>query len=203
MKKNNRFLKLKQVMSITGIGRSTIYFWMKQSLFPASIKLGERSIGWLEADIEGWMDERISESSNPKKDVHPLDINPLKELEDNVKQKSKELKMNNITEIKPSKEKEKEKEKLANEWLWNPWLVADITRCINQSIGSSQTVQEQDFHYLEWSRLGGKTDVYLEIRDGVQTLILNTDRWRGNNERLALIGIAATYNLTYGECTDE
>ena len=117
MKKNNRFLKLKQVMSITGIGRSTIYFWMKQSLFPASIKLGERSIGWLEADIEGWMDERIAESSNPKKDVHPLDINPLKELEDNVKQKSKELKMNNITEIKPSKEKEKEKEKLANEWL--------------------------------------------------------------------------------------
>tara|TARA_R110000823_G_scaffold262909_1_gene383471 strand:+ start:178 stop:495 length:318 start_codon:yes stop_codon:yes gene_type:complete len=105
--------------------------------------------------------------------------------------------MENVTEIKTSKEK------LANEWLWNPWLVADITRCINQSIGSSQTVQEEDFHYLEWSRRTGKTDVYLEIRDGVQTLVLNTDRWRGNNERLALIGIAATYNLIYGECTDE
>ena len=201
MKNNNRFLKLKEVMNITGIARSTIYFWMKQRLFPTPIKLGERSIGWLEADIESWMDERIAESSNAKKDVHPLDINPLKELEDNVKQKSEELKMNNITEIKPSKEKEKEK--LANEWLWNPWLVADITRCINQSIGSSQTVQEQDFHYLEWSRRTGKTDVYLEIRDGQQHLMVNIDRFRGNNERLALIGIASSYDLIYGECNDD
>jgi len=105
--------------------------------------------------------------------------------------------MENVTEIKTSKEK------LANEWLWNPWLVADITRCIGQSIGSSQSVQKDSFHYLEWSNSNGKTDVYLEIRDGQQHLMVNIDRFRGNNERLALIGIAATYNLIYGECTDE
>ena len=109
---------------------------------------------------------------------------------------SEELRMNNVTEIKPSKD-----EALANNSLWNPWLVADITRCTGQSISTSQTVQEEDFHYLEWSN-GSRIDVYLEIRDGKQHLTVNINRFRGHNERLALIGIAATYGLTYGECDD-
>ncbi len=117
----------------------------------------------------------------------------------NATNNSEELKMNNVTEIKPSKDREA----LANNSLWNPWLVADITRCIGQSnVSTSQTVQEEDFHYLEWSNSNHKTDVYLEIRDGIQNLIVNIDRFRGHNERLALVGIAATYNLTYGECDD-
>jgi len=108
--------------------------------------------------------------------------------------------MDNVTEIKPSKDREA----LAHDWLWNPWLVADITRCINQSISTSQTVQEEDFHYLEWSNGNGKIDVYLEIRDGKQHLIVNTERrFRSHNERLGLVGIAANYNLIYGECDDE
>ena len=110
---------------------------------------------------------------------------------------SEELKMNNVTEIKPSIKIDR----LVNNSLWNPWLVADITRCTGQSISTPQTVQEEDFHYLEWSN-GSRIDVYLEIRDNRQHLIVNTDRFRGHNERLALIGIAATYNLTYGECDD-
>ena len=105
--------------------------------------------------------------------------------------------MDNVTKIKPSI-----KERLANNSLWNPWLVADITKCTGQSISTSQTVQEEDFHYLEWSN-GSRIDVYLEIRDGKQHLTVNINRFRGHNERLALIGIAATYNLTYGECDDE
>ena len=119
-------------------------------------------------------------------------------LKFNVINNSEELRMDNVTEIKPSIKLER----LANNWLWNPWLVADITKCTGQSISTSQTVQEEDFHYLEWSN-GSRIDVYLEIRDGIQNLIVNIDRFRGHNERLALIGIAANYNLTYGECDDE
>ena len=106
--------------------------------------------------------------------------------------------MNNITEIKkPSKDKEA----LANNSLFNPRLVADITRCTGQSISASLYRRQEEFHYLEWSN-GSRIDVYLEIRDNRQHLIVNTDRFRGHNERLALVGIAATYNLTYGECDD-
>ena len=115
----------------------------------------------------------------------------------NVNNNSEELRMNNVTEIKPSKDREA----LANNSLWNPWLVADITKCTGQSVSASQTVQEEGFHYLEWSN-GSRIDVYLEIRDNRQHLIVNTDRFRGHNEQLALIGIAATYGLTYGECDD-
>ena len=105
----------------------------------------------------------------------------------------------------------KTNEALAHDWLWNPWLVADITRCINQSISRQNprsTSQDGYVHYLEWSNSNNKIDVYLEIRDDkkhlipLRHLIVNTDRLRSHNERLALMGIAAIYDLIYGECDD-
>ena len=62
MKNINRILKLPEVIQVTGLARSTIYLWMKDKKFPTHIKLGERSVGWLEEDIQGWLDQRISES---------------------------------------------------------------------------------------------------------------------------------------------
>ena len=62
MKSSNRILKLPEVIQITGLARSTIYLWMKDKAFPTQIKLGERSVGWLEKDIQGWLDQRISQS---------------------------------------------------------------------------------------------------------------------------------------------
>ena len=191
----NNILKLKNVMQVTGLARSTVYLWMKDKTFPTPIKLGERSVGWLEKDIDTWLDERIAESCKTSEDT---ENNNSEEL---MKERLKIDNEGNVTEIKPSKIREA----IANDWLWNPWLVADITQCIGQSscISTSQTVQEEGFHYLEWSNSNNKTDVYLQIRDGAQSLIVNTERFRGHNERLALIGIAANYNLIYGECDDE
>ena len=53
------FLTLKEVMEITTIGRSTIYYWMPKGLFPRPINIGPRKVAWLQSDIDDWMEERI------------------------------------------------------------------------------------------------------------------------------------------------
>lgn len=55
---NQKILRLKAVMDWTGLSRSTIYAMIKNGLFPQSVSLGARSVGWLEADIQGWITSR-------------------------------------------------------------------------------------------------------------------------------------------------
>jgi prophage regulatory protein len=58
MSKN--FKRLKSVIGTVGLSRSTIYALMAAGKFPKSISLGERAVGWLESDIQAWIDSRIS-----------------------------------------------------------------------------------------------------------------------------------------------
>lgn len=57
-----RILRLPEVKTRTGLSRSTIYLKVSRQEFPAPIRLGERSIGWPENDIETWLRERIAAS---------------------------------------------------------------------------------------------------------------------------------------------
>ncbi|MDO7084485.1 AlpA family transcriptional regulator [Pseudocolwellia sp. AS88] len=59
---SNKIIRLPAVKEKTGLSRSSIYLRMTKNDFPKSISLGERAIGWLESDIEQWLDERISAS---------------------------------------------------------------------------------------------------------------------------------------------
>ncbi|WP_442267627.1 helix-turn-helix transcriptional regulator [Tenacibaculum sp. ZS6-P6] len=54
----NRILKLPEVIQKTGLSRSTIYAYKKEGIFPEPIKLGRRSVGWIEQDIENWIEEK-------------------------------------------------------------------------------------------------------------------------------------------------
>ena len=55
-------LRLPTVKAITGLSRSTIYLHMSEGTFPKKISLGSRAVGWLETEIQDWLDERISVS---------------------------------------------------------------------------------------------------------------------------------------------
>lgn len=59
---SNKIMRLPEVKSRTGLSRSSIYLRISKGVFPASISLGDRAVGWLEADIEQWLDERIAVS---------------------------------------------------------------------------------------------------------------------------------------------
>jgi len=53
-------LKLKEVQKLTGLSRSSIYAYIDKGLFPAQVKLGERSVAWLDTEIESWVDSKIN-----------------------------------------------------------------------------------------------------------------------------------------------
>lgn len=52
-------LRLPEVKVRTGLSRSSIYLRMANNDFPRSISLGGRAVGWLEADIERWLTQKI------------------------------------------------------------------------------------------------------------------------------------------------
>ena len=57
-----RFLRLPEVMARTGLSRSTIYVRLDQGRFPRPVSLGGRAVGWIEAELDEWMRERIAAS---------------------------------------------------------------------------------------------------------------------------------------------
>ena len=52
---HSQILRLKDVMKRTGLSRSTIYMQMSEGKFPQSRSLGARAVGWLESDIDQWI----------------------------------------------------------------------------------------------------------------------------------------------------
>ena len=54
-------LRLPQVKSKTGLPTSTIYKLIEENQFPRQIKLGPRTVAWLETEVEEWIQSRIAE----------------------------------------------------------------------------------------------------------------------------------------------
>ena len=56
-------LRSPEVISQTGLSRSAIYQRIVADSFPKQFSLGGgRAVGWLEADIQNWIKQRIAES---------------------------------------------------------------------------------------------------------------------------------------------
>ncbi|WP_374264686.1 helix-turn-helix transcriptional regulator [Zoogloea sp.] len=55
-------LRRPQVEARTGLARSTIYDRIKAGTFPAPISLGEKAVGWIESEIDAWLNARIQAS---------------------------------------------------------------------------------------------------------------------------------------------
>ena len=58
----NKILRLPAVKAKTGLSRSTIYARISQGTFPTALNLGPNTVGWLEADIDTWIDKQIVSS---------------------------------------------------------------------------------------------------------------------------------------------
>ncbi|MCP4394608.1 MAG: AlpA family transcriptional regulator [Alphaproteobacteria bacterium] len=58
----DRILRLPDVIKTTGLSRSTIYSHIKENLFPSPINLGARCVGWIESEVNDWIQSRIKES---------------------------------------------------------------------------------------------------------------------------------------------
>jgi len=74
-----RFIRLPEVLTRTGYGRTTIYRKMEDGSFPRSVKLGgppidpnvfdSRAVAWIEYEIEQWIESRIEERDSSLIDI--------------------------------------------------------------------------------------------------------------------------------------
>jgi prophage regulatory protein len=58
-----RILRFKQVATLVGLGKSSIYRKVQQGTFPKPIKLGSaRASGWISTEVYDWIDDQIRRS---------------------------------------------------------------------------------------------------------------------------------------------
>ena len=70
-KPKRSFIRMNEVLSRTGYGRTSIYRKMEEGTFPKSLKLGgppkdpsifdSRAIAWIEDEVNQWIQDRIEE----------------------------------------------------------------------------------------------------------------------------------------------
>jgi prophage regulatory protein len=54
-------LRLKRLKGKTGKSTSQIYAEMAKGDFPKPIKLGKRAVGWIEEEVDAYIERRIAE----------------------------------------------------------------------------------------------------------------------------------------------
>lgn len=60
-----RIIRLKEVMKSTGLSRSAIYKFVGEGIFPKSVPLGSRAVGWVEEEVLDWVRARIAGRGTP------------------------------------------------------------------------------------------------------------------------------------------
>ena len=53
-------IRLPEVIAKTGLSRSTIYFQISKGNFPKGVPIGEHARGWLNHEIEAWIEARAA-----------------------------------------------------------------------------------------------------------------------------------------------
>lgn len=60
MREPDRIIRLKTVLSRTGLSRSTIYRKIAEGTFPSQLKISTHGTGWRESDINRWIDDPVA-----------------------------------------------------------------------------------------------------------------------------------------------
>ena len=61
LSRTDTVLRLPEVRQVTGLNRSSIYALESNNHFPKRLKLGQRSVGWLESEIRNWVAARAEQ----------------------------------------------------------------------------------------------------------------------------------------------
>ena len=52
-----KVIRRREVEARIGLARSTIYAMMADDRFPRPVKIGRRAVGWVEEDINQWIED--------------------------------------------------------------------------------------------------------------------------------------------------
>lgn len=67
-------LRLPNVLGRTGLSRSTVYKRITDGRFPPPISLGGRAVGWIESEIDDWVQRQIA-ISREESESHRAHLN--------------------------------------------------------------------------------------------------------------------------------
>lgn len=60
---HKRFIRLTEVINLTGLCRASVYHYIKRGDFPAPAKFGKSSL-WEYHEIQAWINKRLQERDN-------------------------------------------------------------------------------------------------------------------------------------------
>jgi len=66
-----RILRRPEVENRTGLSVSTLYLEIQKGAFPKPVPLGKMSVGWVESEVQAWLEARVADRDAGKK-VVPL-----------------------------------------------------------------------------------------------------------------------------------
>lgn len=60
-----RIIRLKEVVHLTSLSKTSIYERMKAGTFPKAASLGGRAVGWSEKAVLGWIASKLEAANDP------------------------------------------------------------------------------------------------------------------------------------------
>lgn len=57
----DRILRIDELVTTTGVSRSSLYAWMQSGHFPRPVKMGLRAVGWRASVVEAWLESRSTQ----------------------------------------------------------------------------------------------------------------------------------------------
>ncbi|QYJ85865.1 AlpA family transcriptional regulator [Shewanella mesophila] len=61
-----QLLKIRQVMKVTCLARSTVYKYCADNNFPKPIQLGKRNAAWVESEVKEWIEQKMLQRAQPR-----------------------------------------------------------------------------------------------------------------------------------------
>lgn len=55
LNKNDRILRIRAVLQLTGLSRSTLYRKIQDGSFPKQVRIATRCAGWRESAVNSWL----------------------------------------------------------------------------------------------------------------------------------------------------
>ncbi|WP_454888677.1 helix-turn-helix transcriptional regulator [Sphingobium indicum] len=55
-----KVLRMPEVLDRAGLSRPTLYRMISAGKFPQPIKIGERATGWIDREVDAWVQDRIA-----------------------------------------------------------------------------------------------------------------------------------------------
>ncbi|MBF4376377.1 AlpA family transcriptional regulator [Vibrio anguillarum] len=55
-----RLIRFREVLTMTGLSRSSLYRFIEENQFPTQVQLGGRAVAWVEGEVQEWIAQRIT-----------------------------------------------------------------------------------------------------------------------------------------------